>query len=58
MREYVVRLIQADLGERDTRDEMISRWRDAPQGPKRVDAAASVREARSERERQLQPRAL
>ncbi len=54
MREYVLRLIEADIGERDTVEEMRARFRNGPRlAPGAPSGAELVRQGREEREQQI-----
>jgi len=54
MREYVLRLIEADVGRQDTWEQTLQRLRRGPQvSPEAPSAAELIREAREERDRQL-----
>lgn len=54
MREYVLRLIEADVGKQDTWEETLERLRQGEAvGPKAPSGAELVRRGRKERDRQI-----
>lgn len=54
MREYVLRLIEADVGRKDTWAETCRKMREGPRlGPDAPSGADLVRQGREEREKQL-----
>jgi hypothetical protein len=56
MREYVLRLIEQDLGRRDTPEEMRARLASLPRARRAPDSAVVLREARADRDAELQRR--
>ncbi len=53
MREYVLRLIEADVGRRDTWEETRRRMREGPKPTGSPDVAEIIRHGREEREQQI-----
>jgi len=53
MREYVLRLIEADVGKKDTWEETRRKMREGPKPSGSPDFAKIVRQGREEREQQI-----
>lgn len=56
MREYVVRLIEQDLGRQDTNAEMVAKLTALPKAHGQPDIAALISAGRAERDAEIQSR--
>ncbi len=53
MREYVLRLIEADVGQKDTWEETYRKMREGPRVSGSPDVVEIIRQGREEREQQI-----
>ena len=53
MREYVLRLIEADVGKKDTWEETLEKLRTGPKPSGSPDVVEIIRQGREEREQQI-----